>query len=84
MANRNKPKKNQLCRFPKSVLQNSSAFSHFEFFLFRRKLFCILDRLGLNFNASNLKFLWIVANYVTYNLLKFQIDSIKIKALWWW
>jgi len=33
-----------------------------------------------NFNASNLKFLWIVANYVTYNLLKFQIDSIKIKA----
>jgi len=33
-----------------------------------------------NFNASNLKFLWIVANYVTYNLLKFQIDSIKIEA----
>ena len=29
---------------------------------------------------SQTKFLQIVDNYVTYNLSKFQIDSIKIKA----
>ena len=33
-----------------------------------------------NFNAINLKFLWIVDNYVTYNLYKFQIDSNQIEA----
>ena len=36
---------------------------------FREKNFLhILDRLGLNFNAINLKFVLFVDNYVTYNL----------------
>jgi len=36
----------------------------------------------LNFEAINRKFLEILENYVTYNLLKSQIDSFKIDP-WW-
>ena len=35
------------------------------------EFFCILDQLGLNFEAINLKVLQIVGNIVVHNLLKF-------------
>jgi len=35
---------------------------------------------GLNFVAINLKLVQIVGHIVVYNLLKFQVDSIKIEA----
>ena len=44
-----------------------------------RKFFRILDQVGLNFNAINLKFVWFVDTYVTYNLCKFQIYGSKIE-----
>ena len=43
--------------------------------------FCILDRLGLNLYAINLKFLQIVDNYMAYTLWKFHIDSLQIVIL---
>ena len=48
-----------------------------------QKFFRILDPLGLNFNAINLKLLLMVGLIVVYSLWKFQIYSIKnkIKAL---
>ena len=42
-------------------------------------IFCILDQLGPNFDAINLKFLQIVGNIVVYNLLKLQINSLQIE-----
>ena len=44
--------------------------------------YCLYEifRTDLNWWAINLKFSQIVENYVTYNLWKFQIDSIKIEA----
>ena len=35
---------------------------------------------GLNFNAISLKFWQIIGNIVVYNLWKFQIDSLQVKA----
>ena len=46
-------------------------------FLISQKYFRILDRLGLNFNAINLKFLQTVDNYMAYTLKNFYIDSFK-------
>ncbi len=45
-----------------------------------QKILRILDRLGLNFHAINLKFAQIVAFYKAYNLCNFQLDTFKIKA----
>ena len=46
-------------------------------FFIPQKFFCILDQLGLNFNAINLKFVKIVGDKVVYNLWKFQTDSLQ-------
>jgi len=46
-------------------------------FFISQKYFRILDRLGLNFNAINLKFSQTVDNYMAYTLRKFHIDSLK-------
>ena len=45
-----------------------------------QKILRILNQLGLNFNAINLKFLQIVGNKAVYNILKFEIDSLKIEV----
>ena len=42
-------------------------------FFFLQKYFRILDQLGLNFYAINLKFSQIVVNYMAYILRKFHI-----------
>ena len=46
-------------------------------FFISQKYFRILDRLGLNFYAINLKFSQTVDNYMAYTLWKFHIDSLK-------
>jgi len=46
-------------------------------FFILHKYFRILDRLGLNFYAINLKFSQTVDNYMAYTLWKFHIDSLK-------
>ena len=46
-------------------------------FFILQKYFCILDRLGLNLYAINLKFSQIVDNYMAYTLRKFHIDRLK-------
>ena len=48
-------------------------------FLSLQKFLLILDWLGLNFDAINLKFLQILDNILDYNLWKFQIDSLQIE-----
>ena len=47
-------------------------------FFISQKYFCILDGLGLNFYAINLKFSQIVDNYMAYTLWKFHVDSLQI------
>ena len=47
-------------------------------FFISQKYFCILDRLGLNFYAINLRFSPIVDNHMAYYLWKFHIDSLQI------
>ena len=49
-------------------------------FLFQEEFFRILDWLGLNFNAINLKFLQIVGHKAVYNILNLQINSLNIEV----
>ena len=47
-------------------IEVGTIFFYSEFFLFREEFFCILDRLGLNFYAINLKFSYIVGHEAVY------------------
>ena len=45
-----------------------------------QKFFRILDWLGLNFNAINLKFVWIIDNYVTTICENFRLIAHKLRS----
>ena len=64
---------------PKQKKENRNKPKRTNFVGFLNLFYKILPHFR-NFNANNLKFLWFVANYVTYNLYKCQVDSIKIEA----
>ena len=55
----------------KFQIDSSQAEISTNFFI-PQKFFCILDQLGLNFDAINLKFVQIVGD-------RFQIDSLQIE-----
>ena len=48
-----------------------------KIFFILQIFFHILDQLGLNFDAINLKFVQIVGNVFVYNLKKFKINSLQ-------
>jgi len=48
-------------------------------FLIKQKFFCILDRLGLNFNAINLKFLQIVGYIGSIICNSFRFIALKLR-----